>query len=214
MARIKHGHALCGRNSPTYRSWAAMMERCTNPKNKRYARYGGRGIAVCERWSDFAAFLADMGEKPVSLTLDRINNDGNYEPDNCRWATSKQQGRTNYQARLVTAFGKTQMVSDWAAETGIKRETICRRLNDGWWPENALSKPAATVRYGWDGSGKQRRRNITANGKTMCLAAWALEVGIPAKALQHRLNRGWPVEKALSPLVRKRGSQEPEIVEG
>lgn len=86
----KHGHAT-GETSRTYNSWACMWQRCTNPEYSQYGRYGGRGISVCERWSSFTAFLADMGERPEGRTLDRINTNGNYEPNNCRWATPKEQ---------------------------------------------------------------------------------------------------------------------------
>ena len=80
------------RGTPTYASWANMKNRCLNPKVPKYKDYGARGITVCKRWLDsFASFIADMGERPAHLTLDRINNDGNYEPGNCRWATAKQQ---------------------------------------------------------------------------------------------------------------------------
>lgn len=142
MARIKHGHAITGRSlSPTYLSWRAMIGRCEDPNNKRYHRYGGRGIVVCSRWrQDFCNFLKDMGEKQAGYTLDRIDNDGNYEPSNCRWATSKEQGRSNYKARPITAFGKTQLLIDWAHETGIKRETIARRLKQGWTVDRALTE--------------------------------------------------------------------------
>lgn len=87
----RHGHGRNGNKTPTYRSWNAMLCRCTHPTNKMYHAYGGRGITVCERWMTFANFLADMGERPAGLTLDRINNDGNYEPDNCKWATRSEQ---------------------------------------------------------------------------------------------------------------------------
>src|SRR5881396_946844 len=81
------------RNSPTYRSWRAMRERCYEPMNASYQRYGGRGIKVCSRWREsFETFLADMGERPVGCVMDRIDNNGNYEPSNCRWVTVKQSG--------------------------------------------------------------------------------------------------------------------------
>jgi hypothetical protein len=89
----KHGHNKKGQQTKTHKSWTAMLQRCNNPKNTSFKDYGGRGIKVCERWSDFENFLQDMGERPKNKTLDRINVNGDYEPNNCRWATLSEQQR-------------------------------------------------------------------------------------------------------------------------
>lgn len=97
--RKPRSHGRC--KTPIYRTWAQMIQRCENPKNPFYRRYGGRGIIVCERWHEFLNFLQDMGERPLGRTLDRINNDGNYEPGNCRWATPKEQQRMAIREKCI-----------------------------------------------------------------------------------------------------------------
>lgn len=122
-----------------------MRNRCRNPKYPMYHRYGGRGIVVCERWNDFANFFADMGPRPSpSHTLERINNDGNYEPGNVRWATTAEQNRNTGQNVLLTFGGKTQTMIDWAIELGMKYSTLQSRIWKGWTVERALTTPVMT----------------------------------------------------------------------
>lgn len=93
--RYKHGHIINGKRTPTYSSWFNMKQRCLNKNNPAYMRYGGRGITVCKRWIEFINFLIDMGERPEGMTIDRIDNDGNYEPSNCKWSIISEQRKNN-----------------------------------------------------------------------------------------------------------------------
>src|SRR6266849_4946256 len=102
----------------TYMAWLSMRKRCMNPRNKYFHRYGGRGIKVCKRWDNYSLFLSDMGEVPSGLTLDRKNNDGNYEPGNCRWATKKEQSHNSSRAKKITFGGKTLCVREWEHHLG------------------------------------------------------------------------------------------------
>jgi len=116
--RTKHG--MCG--TPTYTSWDSMIQRCSNPKNINYVRYGGRGIKVCDRWRDsFDNFYEDMGTRPEGLTIDRISNDGDYEPDNCRWATRHEQ---DYNRSDTLRFDDGTPVGVWAAEYGLTYKNV------------------------------------------------------------------------------------------
>lgn len=126
---------------PTYRTWRSMIARCTQPSCEGYHKYGGRGISVCDRWRVFARFLEDMGLRPEGRTLDRINNDGNYEPGNCRWATVEEQCNNTRRSVRVTWRGETHTIGEWAKITGLHNDTIRDRLLNGATPELALSKP-------------------------------------------------------------------------
>lgn len=121
---IKHGHSTRESRSATYGSWCAMHQRCKYPGSGSFERYGGIGITVCERWNAFEAFLADMGERPEGMTLDRIDSAGNYEPGNCRWATTSDQARNTKRAVKVG----DKCLANISEETGIKYATLYKRL--------------------------------------------------------------------------------------
>ncbi len=122
----------------TFRIWGAMHDRCRNANLSAAHRYVGRGIAVCDRWSSFENFLADMGEVPEGKTLDRINNDGGYEPGNCRWVSRKEQARNRANNRRITYRNKTQPLSAWCEELNLKRSSVESRLKDGWSVDRAF----------------------------------------------------------------------------
>ena len=127
--------------TPTFAIWCGMLARCSNPNVIVYGRYGGRGIKVCERWHDFSAFIADMGERPsLDHSLDRIDNAGNYEPGNVRWATTWQQASNKRNTLMISAFGRTLHLAEWSRQVGITSQTIHKRLKRGWPPERALTR--------------------------------------------------------------------------
>jgi hypothetical protein len=113
--RLTHGHCRFGRATRIYEVWHAMMQRCYNPNHRAYANYGGRGITVCERWHDFLNFLADMGEPPPDKSIDRINNDGNYERSNCKWSTAKEQVGNRRPSKRKARRAKLEDITAYAA---------------------------------------------------------------------------------------------------
>ena len=123
----------------TYSSWRTMLKRCSNPKHDNYAFYGGRGIKVCERWQTFESFLADMGEAPAGMTLDRRDNNGNYEPSNCRWATAQEQAENRRNSVYVTLDGVQMTLTAAARKLGISQPLANWRLRKGWPLEKVLS---------------------------------------------------------------------------
>lgn len=134
-------HAMYG--TRTYRSWNAMLNRCRNTSAQVYSRYGGRGVSVCDRWASFENFLADMGERPEGKTLDRFpDNKGNYEPGNCRWATSQEQNSNRSNNVIVDFDGRSQCAAEWARDLGITKGAMYRRLKT--LPLHAALNPTTT----------------------------------------------------------------------
>ncbi len=126
--------------TPTYTCWRHMRDRCQNPKRHDYPNYGGRGIKVCERWADFINFFDDMGTRPRGMTIERIDNGGNYEPGNCRWATATEQARNRRTNVLLTIGGITMPIVSWAEKTGVPRKCIEQRIRRGFPAEVSVSR--------------------------------------------------------------------------
>lgn len=126
----------------TYRAWQKMRERCVSVRSKSFPDYGGRGISVCQRWQTFDNFLADMGPCPPRMSIERIDNDGNYESGNCRWATLAEQARNKRRTVRLVLNGKAMCLSEAARVTGLDPSTVQRRLRRGWTPEQAVFCPS------------------------------------------------------------------------
>ncbi len=141
----RHGHARRGHTTATYGSWVSMKRRCLDPDDQHWPSYGGRGIAVCPQWMDFSTFHADMGDRPTGMTLNRIDNDGNYEPSNCEWAKPVEQSQNTRLTHVMTKDGRSQSLSAWARDLGLSRRTIQDRLAQGMTDKEALTvaPPAA-----------------------------------------------------------------------
>lgn len=134
-----HGYA----RTPVYRVWSAMKGRCENPSDTGYKNYGGRGIKVCTRWQSFENFLADMGEPPPGYTIDRRDNNGDYAPGNCRWATQKQQMRNTRRNILITYNGETRTLAEWAERMHMDISALHWRLREARWTiARALTTPS------------------------------------------------------------------------
>jgi len=135
--RATHGST----KSREFRIWTDMLARCDNKNNPAYDRYGGRGIRVCDRWRKFENFVVDMGTADEGLTLDRINNDGPYSPENCRWTTRKAQANNRSSNRYITVDGQSKTITEWARDLGTSDATIRGRIKMGWSEDKAVTTP-------------------------------------------------------------------------
>ena len=130
-----------------------MLMRCTNANDRAFPDYGGRGIHVCDRWAEsFENFLVDMGEIPPRMQLDRIDNDGPYSPENCRWVTAKENCRNRRSNVFVEHQGQRKTIAEWAEVTGLERKTLEYRIRAGWSAEKALNTPSITNRKKTNGN--------------------------------------------------------------
>lgn len=172
------------RNTPEYRAWVMMRYRCNASSGQYYERYRLRGIKVCERWDDYENFLRDMGRRPAKgYSVDRVDNDGNYEPGNCRWATCKEQNRNTSSNHLIECDGEVKTVTEWAEIYGLNIKTIPKRIKAGWTPELAIKTPG--------------RELIEFNGQARSFSQWAKIYGIDRGTLRSRIKKGWSVRDAL-----------------
>ena len=190
-ALAKPGNATHGMSgTPTYSTWIAMKERCTNPEHNHYEDYGGRGITVCAHWlHSFENFLSDMGVRPEGKTLDRKDGNENYEPGNCRWATDEEQNNNRSNTRWLVIGGKkvpltiaVRSLLRTAVEEGAP--FVYKRIASGWSVERALRTPA-------------RKRSTR-------LAQAARAAGIQYATVYRRIERGWTEESALAAPARSR----------
>lgn len=179
-----------------YWCYKAMKNRCLNASHISFPNYGGRGIKICQRWLDsFNDFVADIGPRPSQIhCLERINNDGDYEPSNCRWATRSEQGFNKRTNRFITAFGETKAITQWISDSRclVTIKTLRRNLMDGMEPEKAITT-------------HKSRKYIEFNGVRLTQKEWADRLGISDTVLCQRFSYGWSIERALTtPITRKR----------
>lgn len=184
--KLKHGHARVGFRSPTYKVWAGIRARCNNPRDTNYNYYGGRGIQVCERWDEFTSFLEDMGERPsLKHSIERDNVDGDYCPENCRWATQKEQSLNKRCTIRLTVGGETRTAVEWCKLHGVEYDALFFRYQQGWSDEECVY-------------GRPPQNTLEYMGKTQTIKEWAEELGINYRTLirRHR-DFQWSPEECL-----------------
>lgn len=182
---MKHGMKY----SRLYGIWCNMKSRCYNRKTSNYRLYGGKGVTVCDEWlSDFVAFMnwSMANGYADNLTIDRINPNGNYSPDNCRWTTQKVQCNHFSRNRMITYKDKTQSLTMWCEELSLPYSMIKRRLYKGESIENAFERPKVTP------------KKILFNGIALTVREWSIKTKIPERVIHERIRHNWPIERVLT----------------
>lgn len=212
-----HGNFKHGK-PPEYKIWLGLKSRCYNPKDPNYPRYGARGIKVCNRWlgpDGFVNFLSDIGKRPngtypsgrAIYSIDRIDNDGDYCPENCRWATVREQSNNRRTSRVIN--GKT--TSEWGEKLGGSRHLVRRRLKMGWSVEDAISIPLGNPNLDRKSIHRANQVDVTYNGKTQSLRAWSRELGVSYYAICKRITSyGWDPVKAISTPIKNNRTDKKE----
>ncbi len=190
---LSHGYCRRGANiPPEYQVWVAMKYRCLNENEPSYKDYGGRGITVCKRWlHSFENFISDMGFRPSPKhSLDRIDNDGNYKPSNCRWATNAEQMSNRRNTKIITFNGETMGIDGWAERLGLSYNALHDRLFVKKW---TLDRALTEYR-----NNNGTPQLLTFNNKTLPIKEWAKKIGIYPSTIRRRLKRGWTLKMALT----------------
>lgn len=189
MGNIKHGDTARGKTQRLYRIWSGMISRCTNENVDSYKYYGAKGISVCEEWKDYVKFKqwAESNGYNDNLTIDRINNDKEYCPENCRWITIKEQERNRSNNHIVEYNGESHTISEWSEIFNINVDDLIYRIKSGWDIQTALTKPI-----------NEYNKKIEYNGESHTYKEWAEIMDIPYSTLMCRINTcNMSIEAAL-----------------